>query len=127
LLSIRKKEIMGQEIYKKCAVCGELVLQTIIECPKCGRGVFETQKNAFVPFKPPTAAAQTNLAESQTSILVYVFCNGFRPDEKLLNTLSLAWLIQEYGRDRQTLETMSAVLHNAAKYGFSIPQVPSDS
>jgi len=66
-------------------------------------------------------------SKSQTRILVYVFCNGFRPDGNLLNTLSLTWLIQEYGHDGHTLETMSAVLRNAAKYGFSIPKVPPDS
>src|SRR6266540_2484985 len=29
---------------KKCGVCGETVPSNVIECPKCGRGVFETEK-----------------------------------------------------------------------------------
>ena len=74
--------------------------------------------------KQPTS---TPSSKSQTSILVYVFCNGFRPDDQLLGTLSLTWLIQEYGQDKQTLERMSVVLRNAEKYGYSIPEVPSDS
>lgn len=152
---------MVQDTHKKCAVCGELVPQHILECPKCGRSVFETQKNASAPIKHPAEAAQTKptnnqvnllvsvwrklitifaklfghptmplqteVAELQTRILVYVFCNGFHPDGMLLNTLSLAWLTQEYGSDEQMLVKMSAVLGKAAKYGFSMPQVPSDA
>lgn len=29
---------------KKCGVCGETVSSNVIECPKCGRGVFESEK-----------------------------------------------------------------------------------
>jgi ankyrin repeat protein len=29
---------------KKCAICGEAVSSDAIQCPNCGRGVFETQK-----------------------------------------------------------------------------------
>lgn len=29
---------------KKCGVCGEMVASHLIECPKCGRGVFESEK-----------------------------------------------------------------------------------
>lgn len=29
---------------KKCAVCGETVAISMIECPKCGRSVFESEK-----------------------------------------------------------------------------------
>lgn len=152
---------MDQDTYKQCAVCGELVPQNILACPKCGRGVFETHKIASVTTKPSAMAAQTNLAkrptsflvnvwekitttfakwfgpsdisaqtkpaDSQTSILIYVFCNGFHPDGMLLNTLSIAWLMQECGDDEQMLVRMSALLRNAAKYGVSVPQVPSDS
>jgi hypothetical protein len=30
---------------KICAICGESVSQDAIQCPKCGRGIFETQKS----------------------------------------------------------------------------------
>jgi tetratricopeptide (TPR) repeat protein len=32
-------------LQKICAVCGESVSQDAIQCPKCGRGIFETQKS----------------------------------------------------------------------------------
>jgi len=29
---------------KKCGICGEIVEDSILECPNCGRGVFESEK-----------------------------------------------------------------------------------
>ena len=39
-----KKHMPDAEKIKICAICGETVQQNAIECPSCGKGVFETEK-----------------------------------------------------------------------------------
>jgi len=39
---------------KKCAICGETILGTVISCPKCGGGVFENEKKQHSPIKHST-------------------------------------------------------------------------
>jgi hypothetical protein len=44
-------------VQKKCSICGEKVETHVIECPKCGRGVFESEKthHDLTNTTPPTS------------------------------------------------------------------------
>lgn len=49
---------------KKCGVCGEIVFSNAIECPKCGRGVFEAGKLHNDPMD--SARSDTSIEKSTT-------------------------------------------------------------
>jgi hypothetical protein len=40
----KRSDLLDVSITKKCAICGESVASDSIVCPRCGRGVFETEK-----------------------------------------------------------------------------------
>jgi len=46
-------------VQKKCSICGEEVGTDVIECPKCGRGVFETEKQHHDSMNTSEATSHT--------------------------------------------------------------------
>jgi hypothetical protein len=58
-------------------------------------------------------------------MLIYIFCNGFKPEPDLCSILILTWVIQDYSGDE--FESVSGTIFKSEKYAFSIPRVPVEA
>jgi|GEM_PF-6413969 len=58
---------------KLCAICGETVDIKVIQCPKCGKGVFETKKSSSWPSRPPAGPSQIPTKQKPMGFLRRLF------------------------------------------------------